>query len=119
MKFVCGDRDDPVTNILKKYKDHPRVFAVKNNLQQKSHFPTVEGGKYYRKIKFCKRGKRAVYINKHLKENADLFADYVLRAFNENTNRKFSSDITEYESNLCPFNSRCPFKLCEKSILST
>ena len=50
MKFVWGDRDDPVTNILKKYKDHPRVFAVKNNLQHKSHFPTAEGGKYYRKI---------------------------------------------------------------------
>ena len=78
---------DPTLKAILKYKNHPSIVAIKN-ANNSSHIDCNEVSveEVYKKIRKSSPRKSAQSTDfpiKVLKENADTFADYICRFFNE------------------------------------
>ena len=78
---------DPVLKAILKYKNHPSIVAIRNaNNNSHFHFNEVTVEEVYeeiRKLSTRKSVQRTDIPIRVLKENADIFADYICRFFNE------------------------------------
>ena len=78
---------DPIANIIVKYKEHASIIVIKNTFScQLFSFKTVDMYKMLKEIKNLnpsKVTKESDNSTEIVKENADLFADFLRSAFNE------------------------------------
>ena len=78
---------DPVLKAILKYKNHPSIVAIRNaNNNSHFHFNEVTVEEVYeeiRKLSTRKSVQRTDIPIRVLKENADIFADYICGFFNE------------------------------------
>ena len=76
-----------IREIFEKYKEHPSAIAIKNAFPCQSFcFGTVDWDKILREIKNLKSSKATKVSDiptKIVKQNADMFADFLLSSFNE------------------------------------
>ena len=80
--------DDPITYILEKYKNHPSIIAIKNFCHESKtfNFETMKREDVLEKIKSLDRSKtfqNGDVPTKIIKENVELFTDFIHSALNE------------------------------------
>ena len=77
---------DPTLKAVLKYKNHPSIVAIRNaNNNPHFHFSEVSVEEDYKEIRKLSPRKSAQSIDisvRVLKENADIFADYICEFFN-------------------------------------
>ena len=74
-----NDNEDLISNMIKKYKNHSIVIAIKNAFPSHSFvFETVRRDKILKEIKNLEfiQGKKVMFQRKLLKENAELFTGF-------------------------------------------
>ena len=78
---------DPTLKAILKYKNHPSIVAIRNaNNNSHFHFNEVSVEEVYKEIRKLSPRKSAQSTDipiRVLKENADIFADYICGFFNE------------------------------------
>ena len=80
--------DDATTCILEKYKNHPSIIAIQNFCHENKtfNFETIKRDDVLKKNKSLDRSKTSQNGNvptKIIKENAELFTDFIHSALNE------------------------------------
>ena len=79
--------NNPTLKAILKYKNHPSIVAIRNaNDNSHFHFNEVSVEEVYKEIRKLIPRKSAQSTDipiRVLKENADIFADYICRFFNE------------------------------------
>ena len=85
----------PVLKAIIKYKNHPSIAAIRNaNNNVHFHFNEVSVEEVYKEITILSTGKsvQSTYIPiRLLKENVDIFADYIYKFFNESIKKIYIS----------------------------
>ena len=86
---------DPALKAILKYKNHPSIVAIRNaNYNSHFHFNEVSVEEVYkeiRKLSIRKPVQSTDISIKVLKENADIFADYICGFFNESIKKIYIS----------------------------
>ena len=84
---LAGRLSNPALKAIPKYKNHPSIVATRNaNNNCHFHFNEVSVEEVYKEIRKLIPRKSAQSTDipiRVLKENADIFADYICRFFNE------------------------------------
>ena len=79
-------KDDPITFILEKYKNHPSIIAIQIFCHEKKTFnvETIKREDFLKKkIVRSKTSQNGDVPTKIIKENAELFTDFIHSALNE------------------------------------
>ena len=96
---------DPTLKAILKYKNHPSIVAIRNaNNNSHFHFNEVSAEEVYKEIRKsspCKSAQSTDIPIRVLKENADIFADYICGFFNESIKKSTFPSILK-NANITP-----------------
>ena len=96
---------DPTHKAILKYKNHPSIVAIRNaNNNSHFHFNEVSVEEVYKEIRKLSPRKSAQSTDipiRVLKENADIFADYICGFFNESIKKSTFPSILK-NANITP-----------------
>ena len=96
---------DPTLKAMLKYKNHPSIVAIRNtNNNSHFHFNEVSVEEVYKEIRKLSPRKSAQSTDipiRVLKENADIFADYICGFFNESIKKSTFPSILK-NANITP-----------------
>ena len=96
---------DPTLKAILKYKNHSSINAIRNaNNNFHFHFNEVSVDEVYKEIRKWSPRKSVQSTDipiRVLKENADIFADYICRFFNESINKSAIPSILK-NANITP-----------------
>ena len=96
---------NPTLQVILKYKNHPSIVAIRNaNNNSHFHFNEVSVEEVYKELRKLGPRKSAQSTDipiRVLKENADIFADYICGFFNESIKKSTFPSILE-NANITP-----------------
>ena len=81
---ICENINDPLLKAIVRYRNHPSIVEIKKFCNSKSHFSSknVQKEEIHEEVNINKATQNTDISTKIIKENSDIFGDFVFSNFN-------------------------------------